>query len=101
MRGQDDVAALGGNVKHHRNEKRLGRRILNLQQMSCLWAKTMVDRSKKLDFLLYEFEWRYCIKCNYPHYHILEEIGLEELPYPDYTPGVDRRMENWVFAKRF
>ena len=101
MLDRDDVLALGGNVKHHRSEKRLGRRIQNLQQLSCLWAKVSSDRTKKPDFLLYEFEWRYCIRCCYPHYHIVKELEFEESNPLSYTPGVDRRMENWLFAKRF
>lgn len=97
----DDVLALGGNLKHHRSEKRLGRRIQNLQHLSCLMSKSIDDRNKKPQLLLYEFEWRYCIQCCYPHYHIVKELEFEESMSPSYTPGVDRRMENWLFAKRF
>lgn len=92
---------LVANVKHHRHEKRLGRRIQNLQALSCLMSKSLTDRTKKPDELLYEFEWRYCIKCCYPHWHILEQVEFIEPRPATFTPGVDRRMENWIFAKRY
>lgn len=88
-------------VKHHRHEKRVGRRIQNLQQLSCLMSKSLTDPNNKPELLLYEFEWRYCLKCCYPHYHIIHEIEFEQPNPLSFTPGVDRRMENWIFAKRY
>ena len=76
MPGQDAVVVLGGEMNHHRSEKRLAHINLSLTQLSCGWAR--VCRDAKPDHLLFTMEERYCIKCNRKHWFFLERIEWEQ-----------------------
>ena len=76
MQGQDAVVVLGGEMNHHRSEKRLATAKNNLTSLSCGWARVCGPR--KPDHLLYTMENRYCIKCNRMHWFFLEPMEFVE-----------------------
>jgi len=82
MRDQDAVVVLGGEMSHHRSEKRLARAKFNLTSLSCGWAR--VCGPAKPDHLLYTMEKRFCIKCNRSHWFFLEPIEFEQ---PELNPN--------------
>ncbi len=76
MQGLDAVVVHGGEMNHHRSEKRLARLKPNLTSLSCGWAR--VCGPAKPDHLLFTMEERYCIKCNRRHWFFLERIEWEQ-----------------------
>ena len=88
-------------MKHHRHEKRL-RKIVDKRLQACLMFKaTPVENRNVKPDLLFDMEMGYCIVCNAQHWIFKDRIEIEKAKSPGYTFGVDRRMENWVFARRF
>ena len=63
-------------VVNHRSEKRLANLKMNLNSLSCGWAR--VCRDVKPDHLLFEMEKRYCIKCNRVHWFFTKPIEFEQ-----------------------
>lgn len=82
MQGQDAVVVLGGEMNHHRSEKRLSSINANLTSLSCAWAK--VCGPCRPDHLLYTMQKRFCIKCNRSHWFFLEPIEFEQ---PELNPN--------------
>ena len=82
MQDLDAVVVHGGEMNHHRSEKRLPRLKLNLSSLSCGWAR--VCGPCKPDHLLFTMEERYCIKCNRQHWFFLERIEWEQ---PNFDPS--------------
>ena len=76
MQDLDAVVVHGGEMNHHRSEKRLARLKPNLTSLSCGWAR--VCGPAKPDHLLFTMEERYCIKCNRRHWFFLERIEWEQ-----------------------
>lgn len=88
-------------MKHHRHEKRL-RTLLDKRLQACLLYKaTPPEKRHVKPELLFEMEMGYCIICNAQHWILGNQLEMEKSDPKDYTPGVDRRMENWIFARRF
>ena len=83
MQGLDAVVVHGGEMNHHRSEKRLARLKPNLTSLSCGWARLCGPR--KPDHLLFTMEERYCIKCNRRHWFFLERIEWEQ---PRFDPSL-------------
>lgn len=82
MRDLDAVVVHGGEMNHHRSEKRLARLKPNLASLSCGWAR--VCGPCKPDHLLFTMEERYCIRCNRRHWFFLERIEWEQ---PKFNPN--------------
>ena len=82
MPDQGAVVVLGGEMNHHRSEKRLANVNLSLTKLSCGWAR--ICRDAKPEHLLYTMEKRYCIKCNRQHWFFLERI---EWVQPKFDPN--------------
>ena len=81
MQGLDAVVVHGGEMNHHRSEKRLAVAKLNLSSLSCGWAK--VCGPAKPDHLLFTMQKRFCIKCNRSHWFFLEPVEFEQ---PELNP---------------
>jgi hypothetical protein len=76
MPDQDAVVVLGGEMNHHRSERRLANINLSLTKLSCGWAR--ICRDAKPDHLLYKMEKRFCIKCARSHWFFLEALEFEQ-----------------------
>ena len=69
---------------HHTHERRFGRVLTNNQLSCAIYRATPVDRKTEQPLLLYEMEWRYCIKCNAFHWFMGKRIELEQ---PAFNPN--------------
>ena len=75
----EEVIVLDNHSTHHRSERRLGRVLRDLSALSCAWSR--VCKSVKPDHLLYEMEYKYCIKCNKTHWFFVKEIPFEQTEF--------------------
>jgi hypothetical protein len=63
---------------HHTHERRFGRVLTNNQFSCAIYRATSATLKTVKPLLLYEMEWRYCIKCNASHWFLGEKLEFEQ-----------------------
>ena len=66
---------------HHTHERRFGRVLTNNQFSCAIYRATPADRRLEKPHLLYQMEYRYCIKCNARHWFLGEKIEFEQAEF--------------------
>jgi hypothetical protein len=85
--------------KHHTHERRFGRVLTNNQLSCAIYRATPADRKTEKPLLLYEMEWRYCMRCNAAHWFMGNKIELEQTEFNPNEYWISELYEMGYFAQ--